>query len=306
MLFSPEFLSEASIAESGLPGKSTALLVETDGKRPADARGVSPTSGPFFPKFRQNICDFGVAALQSPVPGLLVSMEGNRMNGALLRSAVCGSIFFLPLVSPADLISIFPEDSFTEIAPPPSVQEEALVTGNGVNMYVFAERMNYVLPSAVNVDILGVGRGDNDPITPAPMAGTIPAGTRVDIYFVHHDTPGNSLLFRFGSLGFDTEVLGVIHTDELLDDSDFLGAPGTSYPTDLSERGMAQTIEQFDWVEVPSGPMPPPVSVRVNSAVDVVLDQVRIITVASVIPEPTTFCFVVGGLLGGMLIRRRA
>jgi hypothetical protein len=214
----------------------------------------------------------------------------NREFHLLVRATLVAVTLtaYQSLVSRADITGI--AGDITEIAPPPSVQEDVFVTTTTMN--VFAERTSYVLPAAVNVDILGVGRGDNDPMTPAPMAGTIMAGTRVDIYFVHFDRPGDTFGSLFGAIGFDAEVLGVIHTDERLDDSDWLGAPLTIYPGGLSERGMAQTIEQFDWVEVVNAPMGPPISVRVNSAVDVVLDQVRIITVASVIPEPTTLSLI--------------
>jgi hypothetical protein len=223
------------------------------------------------------------------------------MNGALLRFAFCGSIFFFPFVAWADIAGI--AGDITQIAPPPSVLEEALVSTT--TMSVFQERENYSLPAALNVDILGVGRGDTDPITPAPLAGMIPAGTRVDVYFVHFDRPEDTFGALFGAIGFDAEVLGVIHTDDGLDNSEFLGVAGTSYPTGLSERGMAQTIEQFDWVEVVNAPMGPPVSVRINSAVDVVLDQVRIITVASIVPEPATTSLIVVACMAVLLAGRR-
>jgi hypothetical protein len=223
------------------------------------------------------------------------------MNGTLLRLAICCSIFFVPLISLAEIAGI--SGDITQIAPPPSVLEEALVSTT--TMSVFRERENYSLPAALNVDVLGVGRGDTDPITPAPLAGMIPAGTRVDVYFVHFDRPEETFGALFGAIGFDAEVLGVIHKDESLDNSEFLGVAGTSYPTNLSERGMAQTIEQVDWVEVVNAPMGPPVSVRINSAVDVVLDQVRIITVASIVPEPAVVFMSAIGLLGALLVRPR-
>jgi hypothetical protein len=207
----------------------------------------------------------------------------------------------LPLVASAEIVGI--SGDVTEIAPPPSVLEDVLVSTT--TMSLFEERKNYVLPTALNVDILGVGRGDTDPFTPAPDAGMIAAGTRVDIYFVHFDRPGDTFGALFGAIGFDAEVLGVIHKDESLDNSDYLGVVGTSYPGGLSERGMAQTIEQFDWVEVVNAPMGPPVSVRINSAVDVVLDQVRIITVASIVPEPMTLWLVVSAAVASLCVRRR-
>lgn len=73
-----------------------------------------------------------------------------------------------------------------------------------------------------------------------------------------------------------------------LNNSDHLGAPGTLYPTGVDLCGMVGTIEGTDFVEVVNPVVGPPQSVRVNSNVEFVLDGVRIITRAAVIPEPTT------------------
>jgi hypothetical protein len=206
-----------------------------------------------------------------------------------------------PIVALAGITGILGD--ITEIAPPVSVELNALVSDT--TMSVFAEQTNYVLPVDVDVDILGLGLADDDPRTPAPTAGTIPAGTRVDVYMVHFDSPGDAIQALVGEIGFDADVLGAIHSDARLDDSDFLGAPGTSYPAGVEFRGMVGDMEGTDWVEVGNTPMGPR-NVGVNSNVEFVLDQVRIITAAGpLVPEPTSLFFAVFGWPVLTQVRRR-
>ena len=191
----------------------------------------------------------------------------------------------------------------THIAPPPSVEVNELVSES--TMSIFVEQTGYELPVELSVDILGAGRADNGR-DPQPAGGTIPAGTRVDVYYVHFDSPAETVRALFGGIGFGTEVLGAIHSDALLDDSDFLGAPGTSYPTGAEFRGMVGDLEGMDWVEVLNSPMGPPTSVQINSNVEFVLDGVRIITApGGIIPEPTTAALASVGAIGMLLAGRR-
>lgn len=223
---------------------------------------------------------------------------------ARLVCTVCFAILSglsTPIIAPAAITGILGD--ITPIAPPPSVQVDALVSNT--TMSVFAERTNYTLTGAVNVDIFGVGLQDNDFLTPPPATGTIAPFTRVDVYYVHFDTPGETLGTLFGSISFNAEVLGVAHTDLLLNFSDHLGAPGTLYPTGLELRGMVGTIEGTDFVEVVNPLMGPPQTVRINANVEFVLDGVRIITAAATIPEPTTLWLAVVGCLGMPPMGRR-
>jgi len=69
--------------------------------------------------------------------------------------------------------------------------------------------------------------------------GMIEAGTTVDsqMIFLNPNT-ANTIGFHGAVWTFDEDILGVISTSSGLDASDFLGAPGTLYPSGLANRGL--------------------------------------------------------------------
>lgn len=120
---------------------------------------------------------------------------------------------------------------------------------------VFPERSNYVTESSVTVDISRPGtapivtqrRGRKGRlkqrvnVNPNLSVSTIPAGTRINSYYIHYDPVGVSPGDRTasGSVTFEEKVLGIIISSSRLDESNgLLGLPGTSYP-----GGAAQGIE---------------------------------------------------------------
>jgi hypothetical protein len=100
--------------------------------------------------------------------------------------------------------------------------------------------------------------------------GTIPAGTNVRCRLLHFDSIEGAHISLEGTVYLSEELLGVITEDDDLDDSDFCGAPGTTYPTNLDHRGLeGADIVQADFVLD---------QVSVDLEVTWPGDQVRIVT----------------------------
>jgi PEP-CTERM motif-containing protein len=125
----------------------------------------------------------------------------------------------------------------------------------------------------------------------------IPAGTRVDSYYLITDpvgTPNASREF-IGSITFDTDILGLIVNDPTFAASNAaVGHPGTLY----SNAGIGVEIGSPDTFTLSAN--------RRTLSFDMVsgpaADDIRIITAQSV-PEPATGVLVVTGLAA--LLRRR-
>ncbi|WP_159980366.1 hypothetical protein [Roseobacter cerasinus] len=130
------------------------------------------------------------------------------------------------------------------------------------------------------------------------IGGTIAAGTTISSHYVFFDPASES--FQDGYVDFDSNILGIITSVDLLIDSDFLGADDVTYLSpDL--RG----IEAPDDVSIDPGNLS---RVLVDWAANDPGDYIRIITgiEPAVIPIPATGLLLVGGLgLMAMTRRRR-
>ncbi len=105
----------------------------------------------------------------------------------------------------------------------------SLVVGSCQNAkpIIFIEKSNFVLPSAVSVDVGG---------------SSIPGGTAVDCYTLHYDPPNNSGSVYSDSVSFNTRILGVITNTSNLNNTDVMfGASGTSYDKSCISRGYEST-----------------------------------------------------------------
>lgn len=97
------------------------------------------------------------------------------------------------------------------------------------NVRGFWEHQDLVLPSPVDVDYDTYGTHVGAPSTPA---STLPAGTRVGVFFLYLDGPGMNTFEGDGWIEFDRPILGVIVGTAGLDDTDsLLGNSATAYPT---------------------------------------------------------------------------
>jgi hypothetical protein len=110
---------------------------------------------------------------------------------------------------------------------------------------LYQEQSSYVLPQSVTVDLSQPGfcasRG-------ATSSSTIPAGTEVDVFYLHYDSIGNqSATIYDGRINFSGRILGVICQDQALNASDsVLGAEGTQYPTGQRSRGYEWGAERVE------------------------------------------------------------
>jgi prepilin-type processing-associated H-X9-DG protein len=78
--------------------------------------------------------------------------------------------------------------------------------------------------------------------------GTIPAGTRVDVYYVHYDPVRNENHTVYdGAMYFSQPILGIVCFSGSLDRTDStLGNPNTQYPTGQGARGYENGAEQIE------------------------------------------------------------
>jgi hypothetical protein len=169
----------------------------------------------------------------------------------------------------ADIVST--GGAIVKIAPPPSVMIGVLESDT--QAFAFDEQQDVTLTDALPVDISTPGiYDDTADLTP----GSIPAGTVVSSHFVHADDVKNSGRGRPANMeGFvvtDSDILGISILSANLDASDFLGAPGTVYPTGGEQRqlnleGGDLVIEEIDKR-----------TVFIHFRIQTHLDQVRIIT----------------------------
>src|SRR5205807_78001 len=109
--------------------------------------------------------------------------------------------------------------------------------------------------------------------------GVIPAGSVVNSQFVHSNEAtkacGTCTTQFQGTIHTDTDIIGVAVLSHALDGSDFLGAPGTLYPTGVQGRKLELNPNQQDFVieEVDKRTLVIHSDIRLR-----LVDQVRIIT----------------------------
>ncbi|HUT08854.1 MAG TPA: DUF1559 domain-containing protein [Thermoguttaceae bacterium] len=99
---------------------------------------------------------------------------------------------------------------------------------------LYQERAAFTLPSDISVDASSPGT-----YTGSGGSGTtIPAGTPVDVYYLHFDPVGKQRAEIYnGVVRFGGSILGVIYTKGKLDETDgTLGKSGVQYPTGQSSR----------------------------------------------------------------------
>ncbi len=189
-----------------------------------------------------------------------------------------------------------------QIAPPSSVQENAVE--NNAAAGIFAEQQGVILaaPLAVNISTSGVF-DHSTKLTPA----AIPAGTKVNSYFFHADTNNTELLS--GGIVLDEPVLGIIlGASESQASHSIMGVPSVVYPaTSTSEAARAALELKIGEEHVQFDMTTSTVSflvVRDIFFTSNIYDNFRIVTAATV-PEPTALALVGCGLVFMIAQRRR-
>ena len=170
------------------------------------------------------------------------------------------------------------------LPPPNSVGSD---TFNLPNLYGFDEGQNIVLPAALSVDDLADGLGGGT------GPGSLPAGTIVASHYVFFDPTTGT---QEGFVDFDSDILAVISSTNLLAASDFLISTGVTYLNPVL-RG----LEGGDFVTITGLQR-----VSVNWSAGSPGDYIRVLTAISpgAMPEPATATL---GLLAvaGLASRRR-
>ena len=118
---------------------------------------------------------------------------------------------------------------------PPSLDWGVVESDDYIQLYI--EQCGFTLPVDVDVDWTptGVEQIHKGSVSCALTPGTIPAGTVVDVYFLHFDLVTQKRWLT-GEFQFTRPVLGMIlprGTDFATTDV-LLGGPNTLYPTDVS------------------------------------------------------------------------
>jgi len=110
---------------------------------------------------------------------------------------------------------------------------------------LYVEQSNYILPQSVTVDHSQPGYYNrNGQLSQA----TLPAGTEVDVYYLHYDPiRSQRAVINGGRINFSTRILGIICLDRTLNNTDYiLGHSGTSYPNGQRARGYESGAEQVE------------------------------------------------------------
>lgn len=145
-----------------------------------------------------------------------------------------------------------------KVAPPADVRLDQ--SENNAIIQAFDERQCFVVP-------MGGLQTDQ---------GLIPAGTLVSSHMAHGDPTVNNPLLLNGRVHFNADILGVMSTTGLLDNSDALcGNPGTIYPSFIEPNRGYEGAPQLDDYALLAPRM---LRVRMDVPVNSFSDQIRVIT----------------------------
>jgi hypothetical protein len=188
-------------------------------------------------------------------------------------------LLILAVIPRADAAIVETTNQITQIPAPADARAQRLESNT--TMFAWDERQAVVLPNDVAVDITQAGvYEDVADLTP----GVVPAGTVVDSHFVHADKVGTTApnIVLQGTVRFDKPIVGIAIEAAPLYASDFLGAPGTRYPTSGRPERRLNLERQADFViwQVDQHT----VVIQVETAAH--FDQVRILTAAREVPVP--------------------
>ncbi len=170
----------------------------------------------------------------------------------------------------------------TVIAPLPAVFDNSYQT----NMLTgFDEKQDFTLTQDLSVNYLASTNA----------AGTISSGTLLDSHYFFLD-PTTLIDDSTWTIIFDQPIAGVIFSTDLVTQSDYLGAVGTTYPGPFEKRGFE---EPFDYVSLVDA-----YTLQVTLHATVPGDWFRVVTVSSV-PVPAAVWLFGSGLLGLVGVARR-
>jgi len=125
------------------------------------------------------------------------------------------------------------------VAPPANIRRGRRESDS--QMIVFRETRRVVLKSPLTVDLTTSTLGSS---------GTIPAGVKVNSYYLHFDSVQSHTERGVGTIVFPHKILGIITKDQSLVKSDaVLGRHRTEYPADTVFRGIEMGRGNEKWQE---------------------------------------------------------
>lgn len=213
-----------------------------------------------------------------------------RANSTTTPRATLASTLPLLIAATAPAQTILPGSDIQIPSPPPdSICRGAAESSQ--HILLIAERQAVLLSDDLLVDIDSPGTHTNG--APPTGAREIPAGTLVDCWILHQDSPGSGQLRLEGSMLFPGQVLGMLVKRASIQSTDeTFRRPGMQYPSDCGgsnphrKRGL-----EFD-----EGAHSDRITLHADlRQVDIEfdtrdwVDEVRVITVASVAPV-ASFC----------------
>ena len=166
----------------------------------------------------------------------------------------------------------------TKIAAPPSVTLGSLQSSTQV--FTFEEKQNLTLASAVPIDINGPGTYDENSDLLPVGGGVVVAGTVIDSHLVHIDNPSSGVMSTHGTVTFAKPIVGVVVRSSNLDSTDYLGAPGTVYPTGVGARRFELKPSTTPDVVI----LPDQKTVEVYGKTSSNVDQIRVLTLHDMPP----------------------
>lgn len=177
-----------------------------------------------------------------------------------------------------------------EVTAPASVVEGNFEHDRRARIFFESTR---VLGSRQNVDIATWGFYQNDDTFPQ---GFIPANTRVESYYLMADPVDNGPKNYTGSVTFDARILGIIVRSNRLDNTQYLGAPGTAYQS----GGRQMDFGQGDFLLL----APDMRTLVIDWTTNGGQDSIRILTAT---PEPGSMALLAIGFTAfGFIARRKA
>ena len=199
----------------------------------------------------------GMVEVASPVldasgPVRLSARRALRVDSVKSQQVVYTPSPFETALANALIRPRFDEQSVQWLGRPPA--DLTLSKQTSMSLQVFIEQRGVVLDRDIAVEF------NAEHAWPASGIGqhTVAAGTRVDVYLLHLDTPGETLVKGGKYTAVDRPILGVLGGLILRATDAILGTKGVSYPViDPEEDPKLQTAGGIDYPGSWVNPTPP-------------------------------------------------
>ena len=234
----------------------------------------------------------------------------NAQNTTLIRICMLLTAAALAAASPPALAGVvgYGGDVFAgvETSPPGNFDLRLNATEDNTRTHVYQERANITLPSGVKYHAHAPG---NYQTNASLVNATIPFGGTANVtsYIFHFDpTSGFPAKTSAGWVDFDKEIYVITHPNNDLDASDVpFGIPGVQYSNggfSIADRGY-DLGANFDAFSI-SNPSAGVWRLDFDCQASTGMDELRVIEVNYIVPEPSSLALIGIGLLGSVAVGR--